>query len=348
MNIVDNIEKIPPSIHSKDHRFFIFLNYMFMFSCVGHIIFMPIFYFLGNSTVVIINGIAIIVDIVAVILNRKGYMKLASSIWLLAIFVHSFYSIIVFGWEHGYQYYFLTLVAVVFFARWSIILRGIITFGLCMIELYMFQYTEVHKPITASSESTIYVMHIFNVGANFLALAYASLYYRKYSEQMEQRLYDLANTDMLTGISNRRAFEQYAKRIIEDATNSKKQYALLLLDIDYFKKINDTFGHAAGDAVLQQLGKVFTESLRQSDIFGRVGGEEFAILLNKVSYTEAVQIAERLRKIIEKHNFLVEGIGKIDVTVSIGLTMHKEHNENLSTVMIRSIKAIYRRNMKEK
>lgn len=342
LNITDNIETIPPSIHSKDHRFFIFLNYMFLFSCIGHIIFMPVFYFLGNSTVYIINGIAITIDIIAIGLNRRGYINLASIVWILVISIHSFYSIIAFGWNHGYQYYFLTLVIVVFFARWPIFLRGVITIILCVAELYMFRYTEIHIPKTESSESTIYIMHIFNVITNFFALAYASLYYRKYSEQMEQRLYHLANTDVLTGISNRRAFEQCARRVIENLANSKKQYALLLIDIDYFKKINDTFGHAAGDAVLQQFGRVFKESLRQSDIFGRVGGEEFAVLLTKVNHTEAVHIAERLRTTIEMQDFIVEGAGEIHVTVSIGLTMRKEHhNESLSTVMVRSDKALY-------
>jgi diguanylate cyclase (GGDEF)-like protein len=114
-----------------------------------------------------------------------------------------------------------------------------------------------------------------------------------------------------------------------------------MLDIDHFKNINDTFGHAMGDVALQKMVKTCQEILRITDIIGRVGGEEFAILLVRTDIKEGLLIAERLRKGIEDIEIIAEPETRIPLTVSIGVTRHRSVNETLPELMDRSDQALY-------
>lgn len=341
MNLVKKFEQIPPYIHPKDHRFFVFCNSIFIYALFAHIIFVPIFYQTGNIVVLIVNTIAIFVDIFCLRLNNKGFNKLAPFIWIFWVSVHSLNCMSAFGWQQGYYYYLLSLVIVVFYSRWAISSRLIITTTLCIATILMFEYTYTHPPITKLDHQAQLYMHAFNAIANFLGVAYASFYYRKYYEEMEDQLLTLAHTDALTGIWNRRFFEQSVKSILENTSSATKECALLVLDIDYFKSINDSYGHAVGDEVLQKVVEVIKHSLREGDILGRVGGEEFAFLLIDVEHSQALQIAERVRKNIENNKFILGDATQISLSVSIGLTIKKTKNENLLAMMVRSDKALY-------
>lgn len=133
--------------------------------------------------------------------------------------------------------------------------------------------------------------------------------------QIEHR----ANHDFLTGALTRRAFTQQAKRIFEKRRQQPHCLAVMLMDIDHFKKINDTYGHAAGDEALRGFSRLVSEQLRSVEIFGRLGGEEFALLLEDVSHTQALDVGERLRHSAEEHEFKLPGGLKIKFTVSIGI-----------------------------
>jgi len=122
----------------------------------------------------------------------------------------------------------------------------------------------------------------------------------------------LAQTDHLTGCLNRRALFD----LVEEGANDEKG-ALLILDIDFFKHINDEHGHDAGDAALVHFTKTIKENLRQDDILARIGGEEFAILLNNATQKETLIISERIRKAVEETP-LLHGDKSIKMTVSVG------------------------------
>jgi two-component system cell cycle response regulator len=127
-----------------------------------------------------------------------------------------------------------------------------------------------------------------------------------------------AHTDSLTGLSNRRAFDaELAQRMSERAEN-ESSLSLMLLDIDHFKQLNDTYGHRAGDYVLSQLGKILSESLRESDVPARYGGEEFGIVLPRTDLTRAQPAGKRLVSTIAGTVFHFE-TNAIHVTASIGL-----------------------------
>ena len=139
-------------------------------------------------------------------------------------------------------------------------------------------------------------------------------------KNLERELQILCRTDPLTTAANRRAFEEMLSQEFSRFKRSRKEYALIMIDIDHFKSVNDEYGHSVGDKVLIEVTEKCKDSLRYHDIVARLGGEEFCILLPYTNATQAKQIAERLRGKIESMQIISEG-NRINVTVSVGLSL---------------------------
>ena len=161
-------------------------------------------------------------------------------------------------------------------------------------------------------------------------------------KQIEQQLWKLANTDFLTGLMNRRYFmgklEQEFVRVHNHEVNHS---CILMLDLDYFKRINDTYNHTVGDTVLKHFAILVQNNLRQIDSMGRLGGEEFAILLPYTDADEALQCAERLRQLIASTPVKMQSNETIPLTVSIGVTPLQEDDPCPDTALIRADNALY-------
>lgn len=151
----------------------------------------------------------------------------------------------------------------------------------------------------------------------------------------------LATTDSLTGILNRRSFFEQIKAEISRAQRYGRSIAIILLDLDHFKKINDSHGHAAGDKVLVELSARISAAIRKEDIFGRYGGEEFALCLPETEAQTAFTFAERLRMIITKTPVLYDG-KEIRVSASFGVTgVSPITNETQEQLLLQVDKALY-------
>ena len=155
-------------------------------------------------------------------------------------------------------------------------------------------------------------------------------------KNLERQLRKLATIDRLTGIYNRYAFEKFLEEEISRAERYGTDFALIMFDIDNFKKINDTYGHQTGDMILRKITRLVKENIRKSDIFGRWGGEEFMIILPVKSIEEAFKVAEKLRKKIEEHKF--PKVKK--VTISAGVTMYRK-SDTLKSIIRRVDTALY-------
>jgi len=135
--------------------------------------------------------------------------------------------------------------------------------------------------------------------------------------QYHETIYKMTITDGLTSVNNKRYLVEILEREIPRAQRHQRSLALLMLDIDHFKDVNDTLGHLAGDAVLRDLANIARSRLRPDDLLARYGGEEFAIFLPETPLAGAVKAAEELRALVDQHKFVVED-QTIHVTVSIG------------------------------
>ena len=162
----------------------------------------------------------------------------------------------------------------------------------------------------------------------------------KANEQLEKQsreLLLLAITDPLTGLINRRELRAQAKKIIHQAARNATTFALLSIDIDYFKRINDKYGHQAGDKLLIELSKLLKSQRRINDVVARVGGEEFVMLLSDINEVNALRLAENLRESIEN-----QSIDNMNITVSIGLVVtDKNIKTDLDTLLKLSDNALY-------
>jgi diguanylate cyclase (GGDEF)-like protein len=156
-----------------------------------------------------------------------------------------------------------------------------------------------------------------------------------------ERVENLAATDALTGLFNRRYFEGALKRELARADRGESSLALLMLDIDHFKSFNDTYGHAMGDLVLKKVATTLGRCLRQADVLARFGGEEFVVLLPQVSASGAMDSAERIRVALEKADIHPGGPRK-HVSVSIGMAMFPDHADSASDLLVAADQALYR------
>jgi diguanylate cyclase (GGDEF)-like protein len=143
---------------------------------------------------------------------------------------------------------------------------------------------------------------------------------RKKVERANAELFEQSIRDGLTGLFNRRKLDDVCREVYLKAERYNLDFTIIMMDIDYFKNINDNSGHAEGDAVLVELSALLTESIREVDVCGRWGGEEFMIISQETGLEEAYMLAERLRVLVEQRLFH----GKHKVTSSFGLASYEE------------------------
>lgn len=167
---------------------------------------------------------------------------------------------------------------------------------------------------------------------------------RRRLEALNNQLKSEATSDPLTGLANRRRLDDFLLGIRQQADLSGTSLSVLLMDLDHFKQVNDRWGHAAGDEVLREMTKLWSQLIRSSDLLVRIGGEEFALLLPRTSKDQAKQVAEKLRTHTSATAIHVTGANEpIRQTISIGIAFSKDiEKESIDELLARADKALYR------
>lgn len=154
------------------------------------------------------------------------------------------------------------------------------------------------------------------------------------------RLYEISVSDGLTNLYNRRYLEQRLSKELSYARRFRKPLTILMTDVDFFKKVNDQFGHLAGDQALRQVGEILIAGLRDYDVVARYGGEEFSILLLATPLGRGASTAERLRQAVEKAEIVFRS-QRIPVTISVGVAAFPEHSSDAEELIDAADKALY-------
>ena len=216
-----------------------------------------------------------------------------------------------------------------------------------------------HVPILAISDAdnNARLLRGLEIGVNdyllrpvdkneLLARARTQIRKRRYTDHLRdnvQNSIEMAITDALTGLHNRRYMESHLATLAEQASSRGKPLALMILDIDYFKAVNDSYGHDAGDDVLREFAVRIRKSIRGIDLACRYGGEEFVIVMPETDLHVAGMVAERLRRSIAGEPFAIsKGAKRIDVTISIGLSTLERKGEAVDHLLKRADTALYR------
>jgi diguanylate cyclase len=187
---------------------------------------------------------------------------------------------------------------------------------------------------------TIIMLYFFATSIMALLFYYYVVYIEDLTESF--RRYKLeAKRDFLTGLNNVRQFNNLYRDIIDNAIARHEMVSLLFIDIDFFKKINDSYGHQAGDLVLKKLGEILIKTCRSIDIVSRNGGEEFSVILIDCPPSIAIEIAERIRNAVEAASIELTDTDKINVTVSIGISSYPNPINNYEHLIEKADEALY-------
>lgn len=174
----------------------------------------------------------------------------------------------------------------------------------------------------------------------FTPLTFVFAEFARNIHKKQTELEFLANTDMLTQICNRRSLYDTGHAEFEVADKYMIDFSIILMDIDFFKAVNDKYGHPAGDSILRQLSDRISANIRKEDTFSRYGGEEFAVLLHKTSEKQGMAIAQKLLKLVEEEPFYYEN-HKINITISIGIVHYSGDYKDFDHMMKVADRALY-------
>ena len=173
--------------------------------------------------------------------------------------------------------------------------------------------------------------------------AFISAYIVKYfitSRDFEHQ-YKLATTDGLTELYNHRYFQEQMKLNVENSKRYGNEFSMIILDIDFFKKFNDTYGHQSGDAVLRQVAQTLKRSVRATDIACRYGGEEMSIILPNTGKNVAHSTAEKICERVSSNKFKLQGDKEVSVTISLGVSTYPQDGQTPSELIEAADKRLY-------
>lgn len=217
--------------------------------------------------------------------------------------------------------------------------------GLTFTALTLFHYFKVRAYIDPRLLSLLFwSFFLANVLGIWASLRFHATRRKQFdtqskTETLGKNILHSASTDELTGIANRRFFLRTAEAEYERFLRYKRPFSVLMVDIDHFKKINDRFGHAVGDEALRLVAKMLSDSKRETDLIGRIGGEEFALLLPETGLSGATDIAVRLRR--SCHSVNIHTLEPVFLTVSIGATQARTGDASFDDILRRADAALY-------
>lgn len=253
-------------------------------------------------------------------------------------FIVLFSTVIAFtdGYSSQYKmfYLFLIITSTIQFGR----SYGLVISAICSGIILVLDLLSVPNNIVNT-----YFQNDLILAGIFILTAWLLGYYVAIEKNYREQLIDLANKDELTGVYNHRYFQEAINNQVIKAESIAKPVSLLFIDIDYFKKYNDLYGHLEGDKILEQIGRVLKSELKPSNIVARYGGEEFAVIIPNTGEEEAVAIGEGIRKIIENMDFYgQENLPNKNLTISVGVSCYPDKAKNKTELINSADDALYR------
>ncbi|PKM86372.1 MAG: hypothetical protein CVU85_08150 [Firmicutes bacterium HGW-Firmicutes-10] len=317
--------------NNKDYqRYYIQSNLVYFGAIAMHILLGIFFALIRSSEAFMANLVALSVAIYAIYLNREYRYAFASFIYILTTSIVISFQIVVFGMEAGLFYYYLNMSMLIIFTNWksSQKLLGIAIIALLAMVMHQFVYFQT--PIYVLDRNIIHLWHHFNLILNMFAIGHSAYFFMKIADEAEERLTIQAKTDFVTGVKNRGALMMTLDHEIEHHVHLGGGFGVIMGDIDHFKRINDTYGHITGDYVLARISQLLIDCLRDTDVIGRYGGEEFLMICHVKDLNALSAIAQRMRENIAKHDFEFQG-DKLSITMSFGAVYIKYKDENITS-----------------
>jgi diguanylate cyclase (GGDEF)-like protein len=301
----------------ETRQYFHQANLVYMSTLAADLIIIPIIFFTGSMVSFYGNIIGFIIALLAVYLNKKKKYGLSAFLFILTITALGVVQVLLFGLNSGFMYYFFNMSVLIVYTKWrpSLKLIGVIT--QVVLFVLTFIYAINNPPFYPLAMGWLIFFHILNFVLNITGVANSAYYYIRIANDAQKTLSTLASTDYLTGVNNRVAFDTFMQEKKALFDKNKRTFGLLMIDVDHFKNINDTYGHGCGDDVLVEIARLLKEERGNQDFIARYGGEEFVYVIDAFQANTVREVAERLRKKVENHTFKYRK-HDIKMTISIG------------------------------
>ncbi len=306
--------------------------------CVD-VLYFVLFHVLGPPILAWINLLSVAMYGAAYLLILQRRNALAIFLMWVEVLGHATLGTLLLGWESGFHYFLLMFIPLIAMGRSARTVLALLALLLaCYLGLDAFSHSR--GPISPMSPGGLMTVKWFNIVVVFSMFAGLAYFYRGTIVRAERRLHVMATRDPLTGLANRQHFQSLAEHELTRSRRSGEPVALVMADVDSFKRINDQHGHGAGDTVLGHIGELLMRTVREQDIVARWGGEEFLMLLPNTDAAGARMVAERLRRTVGSFETAYAGLG-IASTLSFGTTT-LQPDESLSDALRRVDQALYR------
>lgn len=306
-------------VKSENYRLFVVINYISYLGFFTHLAFIPLFFWIDLDVLAYFNFISVVAWAMAYLYNRYGQHTKAVLLISAEVFAHAVLATYLMGWDSGFHYFLVTLVLFIFISNKQsllvIILQTVTVLAVYLWLLVIQQGSEYQQII---DKSVVDVFQFMNIAVNFFAIGLLGYSLRSASMRAEWEMEQLAITDSLTGLYNRRKMYEMMRQEAIRVKRSAKTGVLVIADIDFFKSVNDQYGHDCGDYVLKELSTLMQSTLRKQDVLARWGGEEFMLLLPETDMAGGVKVIEVLRETIVEHAFLYQS-ERIEITMTFGM-----------------------------
>ncbi len=305
----------------------------------------PIYYILLDDKGMSSEAVIVTVSFLFVLerLSKQRYFEGKVILIIILMLQTAVVSMLLLNRESGMNYFFFTFTPAVFVLfdfkvqreKWAIIATT-----LCSSVFLVLSEVLIVAPRMIIADRYLVWMRASCILITIGVILYVYSFFLNDLEMLHAKLRKRANTDELTEVGNRRVLFETGSKIFSHG--AKHQFALLIFDIDHFKKVNDTYGHPAGDEILKSLTRLVLDNISKGDILTRFGGEEFAVILQEIDAIQANQVAERLRAFVENAVFILQDGKHVKITISIGLTYFSRELESFDEMIRRSDIALYR------
>lgn len=313
----------PEAVNEENYQKYRVMQVIGIIGLLIHIAFIFLFYFFDIHFLTVINFFSVGVWLWVLFENHKGRLSSAMILACIEISLHSLCAVSYLGLDSGFHFYLwpVSLLATINpklnrVESAFIGLFFIVTFAFLEALLPSYSYLPDFRPYV----EWLYFTNIIIAGGPMVS---AMLVIRIINEKQQEELTGLAIKDELTGLYNRRYIKTILKGKSQLPHTIHGTYCIVIGDVDYFKKINDSFGHKVGDDVLIGLSSLFRNRLRSSDIVGRWGGEEFLIVLSSTTIDNAVMLMNKIRADIAEKSF-IQSHPDYKVTMSLGISESKD------------------------
>ncbi|MGJ8681065.1 GGDEF domain-containing protein [Paraglaciecola sp.] len=320
------------------------IKFVCNFTCIVALLYALFFWIqIDQPYIAAINLIFVLAYSISLVLIHYQHSN-AATVWFFTVLASHVLILTtqIFTSNTGFHFYYLLFPSGVFLLldNKDNFIKIVITF----IATVLFFICE-HSPrnplieLTPQAETWIFSSTILVI---IIELGIVMFIFNQMITSRENKLKQMASIDPLTGVNNRRNFMQLAEKLYRQEDKNQKAFCLLLMDLDHFKNINDTYGHIEGDNALSSVAHLIKTKIRASDILARYGGEEFILLLPDTDLDSAHKLAETIRAAVESLSIPIVNHKSISCTLSIGISLGTTNLDQISTTIKQADDALYR------